>query len=80
MGIKHGPLYYGKNTLIWVRDITTTLLVSVNTLHKIFALQKKGLQETGFQYAATHSFHNRASPEQRVVIYIQKYTDKYNKE
>jgi hypothetical protein len=80
MGIKHSPSYYGKNTLIWVRDITTTLLVPVNTLHKIFALQKKKLQETGFQYAATHSFYNRASPEQRVVIYIQKYIDKHNKE
>jgi hypothetical protein len=59
---------------------TKTLLVAVNTLHKMFTLRKKELQETGFQYAATHSFDNRASLEHRVVIYIQKYFDKHNKE
>jgi hypothetical protein len=81
MGVKHGPTYYGKKkTLIWVRDITATLLVSANNLHTIVSLQKKELQEAGFQYATTHSFDNRASSEQRVVIYTQKYFGKRKKE
>jgi hypothetical protein len=80
MGVKHGPSFYGKNTRIRVRDRTTTLLVSINILHKIFTLQNQKLQETGFQYALTHPFDNRASPEERVVIYIQTYFGKHNKE
>ena len=43
----------------------------------LFTQHNKQLQETGFQYAETPSFDNRASPEQRVLIYIQKYFDKY---